>query len=42
MSYVLIIEDEAATAAPVKAALEMDGISADIACDGKEGLSLFR
>lgn len=42
MNYVLIIEDEAATAAPVKAALEMDGIQADIASDGSVGLSLFR
>lgn len=42
MNYVLIIEDEAATAAPVKEALEMDGIRADIASDGKEGLKLFR
>lgn len=42
MSYVLIIEDEAATAAPVKAALEMDNIQADIASDGKAGIALFR
>lgn len=42
MSTVLIIEDEAATAAPVKEALEMDGIQADIARDGNIGLKLFR
>lgn len=42
MSNVLIIEDEAATAAPVKEALEMDGIQADIASDGNAGLKLFR
>ena len=30
MSLVLIIEDEPATAAPVKEALEMDGIQAEI------------
>ncbi len=42
MSTVLIIEDEAATAAPVKEALEMDGIQADIASDGNIGLKLFR
>lgn len=42
MSTVLIIEDEAATAAPVKEALEMDGIQADIASDGNIGLKLLR
>ena len=42
MSLVLIIEDEPATAAPVKEALEMDGIQADIAGSGSEGLELFR
>ena len=42
MSYVLIIEDEVSTATPVKAALEMDGIQADIASDGNIGLDLFR
>ncbi len=42
MSLVLIIEDEPATAAPVKEALEMDGIQADIAGSGIEGLELFR
>ena len=42
MNYVLIIEDEAATAAPVKEALEMDGIQVDVANDGNAGLKLFR
>lgn len=41
MSKVLIIEDEINTAAPVKAALELEGILADIAKDGTEGLALF-
>ena len=41
MSKVLIIEDEIDTATPVKLALELEGISADIAKDGKEGLVLF-
>lgn len=42
MSHVLIIEDEVATATPVKDALEMDGIQVDIARDGNFGLQLFR
>lgn len=42
MNHVLIIEDEAATAAPVKEALQMDGIQADIASNGNIGLELFR
>lgn len=42
MNYVLIIEDEAATAVPVKEALEMDGIQVDVANDGNAGLKLFR
>lgn len=41
MSKILIIEDEIATAAPVKIALELEGIDADIAKDGAEGLALF-
>lgn len=41
MSQVLIIEDELATAEPVKQALELNGISADIAKDGVEGLEMF-
>lgn len=41
MSKILIIEDEIATAAPVKAALELEGIDADIAKDGATGLALF-
>ena len=42
MSRILIIEDERATAAAVKEALEMDGFQADIAGNGMEGLELFR
>lgn len=42
MSLVLIIEDEPATAAPVKEALEIEGIQADIASNGIVGLELFR
>ena len=42
MSLVLIIEDEPATAAPVKEALEIEGIQADIACSGITGLEMFR
>lgn len=41
MSQVLIIEDELATAEPVKQALELNGISADIAKDGVEGIEMF-
>ena len=41
MSKILIIEDEIDTATPVKAALELEGIDADIAKDGSEGLTLF-
>lgn len=42
MSLVLIIEDEPATAAPVKEALEIEGIQADIAGSGIAGVNLFR
>ena len=42
MSLVLIIEDEPATAAPVKEALEIEGIRADIAGSGTKGVELFR
>lgn len=42
MSLVLIIEDEPATAAPVKEALEIEGIQADIASSGIAGVNLFR
>lgn len=42
MSLVLIIEDEPATAAPVKEALEIEGIQADIASNGIAGVNLFR
>lgn len=41
MNRVLIIEDEMATAEPVKEALELYQVSADIARNGKEGLALF-
>ena len=41
MSRVLIIEDEINTAIPVKMALELEGISADIANNGKQGLEKF-
>lgn len=42
MSKVLIIEDEIATAIPVKSALELEGISADIANNGNIGLEMFQ
>jgi DNA-binding response OmpR family regulator len=42
MSKVLIIEDEIATATPVKSALELEGISADIANNGNIGLEMFQ
>lgn len=42
MSLVLIIEDEPATASPVKEALEIEGIQADIAGNGTAGLEMFR
>lgn len=42
MNLVLIIEDENATATPVKSALELEDIKADIAENGNEGLELFR
>lgn len=42
MSHVLIIEDEPATAGPVKKSLEADGIQADVAGSGTAGLALFR
>lgn len=41
MSQVLIIEDEIQTAAPVKEALQLEGISADIAPDGETGLKML-
>jgi DNA-binding response OmpR family regulator len=40
-SRVLIIEDEVGTARPVKEALELIGISADIAVDGEVGIEMF-
>lgn len=42
MSQVLIIEDEIKTATPVKEALMLEGITADIATDGESGLSMFK
>ncbi len=42
MSQVLIIEDEPATAAPVKEALEIEGIQADIASSGTAGVEMFQ
>ncbi len=42
MSQVLIIEDEPATAAPVKEALEIEGIQADIASSGTMGVEMFQ
>lgn len=42
MAQVLIIEDELNTANPVKEALSLEGITADIATDGVEGLKLFQ
>ncbi len=42
MSQVLIVEDEIKTATPVKEALELEGITADIAIDGETGLAMFK
>ena len=42
MSRVLIIEDERETAMPVKEALEIHHVEADIASDGEKGLRMFR
>ncbi len=42
MSQVLIIEDERDTAQPIKDALALYGISADIAADGVNGLAAFQ
>lgn len=42
MNKVLIIEDEMMTAEPVKEALQLNGISADIAEDGLKGLELIK
>lgn len=42
MSQVLIIEDEISTAVPVKEALALEGISADVATDGMSGLRMFK
>ncbi len=42
MSQVLIVEDEIKTATPVKEALGLEGITADIATDGETGLAMFK
>lgn len=42
MSRILIIEDEINTARPVKEALALDGIEADIALNGESGLAMFK
>ena len=42
MSQVLIVEDEIKTATPVKEALGLEGITADIATNGEDGLAMFR
>ena len=41
MNRVLIIEDEVATATPVKEALLLSGVDADIAKNGAEGVEMF-
>ena len=41
MSKVLIIEDELSTANPVKEALALESIQADIATNGTKGLEMF-
>lgn len=41
MNRVLIIEDEYATALPVKEALSLENVDSDIAKDGEEGLKMF-
>ncbi|WP_303799663.1 response regulator transcription factor [Ruminococcus flavefaciens] len=41
MNRVLIIEDEMDTAQPVKDALALESIDADIACNGEKGIDLF-
>lgn len=42
MSRVLIIEDEIDTATPVREALALENIDADIAVDGSDGLKKFK
>ena len=42
MSQVLIVEDEIKTAIPVKEALGLEGITADIATNGEDGLAMFK
>ena len=42
MNRVLIIEDEIDTAQPVKEALALESIEADIARNGEQGIELFR
>ncbi len=41
MNKVLIIEDEVATATPVREALALNSVEADIAKDGAEGVQMF-
>ena len=41
MNKVLIIEDEVATATPVREALALNSVEADIAKDGLEGVKMF-
>lgn len=41
MNNVLIIEDEIATAEPVRDALQLNNVNADIAQDGETGLAMF-
>ena len=42
MNKVLIIEDEIRTAEPVQTALKFNGISADIAANGQQGIDMFK
>lgn len=42
MNRILIIEDEAMTAEAVKEAFELEGMAAEIAGDGEEGLKLVK
>ncbi|MDD6615705.1 MAG: response regulator [Lachnospiraceae bacterium] len=42
MFHILVVEDEKDTAEYVKQALELEGMQADIAYDGQEGLAMFR
>lgn len=42
MYKILLVEDERETADFVKQALELEDMAVEIACDGQEGLDLFR